>query len=172
MNRLALLLACVLGVSGCGGAQDVGIATGANADTAARAPATAEEILQGRLRVAVRDLDKTLAVRALPAIGTVVGVAGRLPPEEIQRIVRTSFGRFRLCYEDGLRRDRNLRGRVIVNFTIDLDGSVSYVRPDGTEMPDALVTACVGRAVGGLVFPAPAGGIVTVTYPLVFTPAS
>lgn len=30
-------------------------------------------------------------------------VSGRLPPEVVQRIARQSFGRFRLCYENGLR---------------------------------------------------------------------
>ena len=36
-------------------------------------------------------------------------VSGRLPPEVIQRIVRQNFGRFRLCYENGLRSNPNLR---------------------------------------------------------------
>ena len=29
-------------------------------------------------------------------------VTGALPPEVIQRIVRQNFGRFRMCYEQGL----------------------------------------------------------------------
>ena len=37
-------------------------------------------------------------------------VNGRLPPEVIQRIVRQNFGRFRLCYENGLRNNPNLAG--------------------------------------------------------------
>ena len=40
-------------------------------------------------------------------------VSGRLPPEVIQRIVRQNFGRFRLCYENGLRNNPNLQGRVV-----------------------------------------------------------
>src|SRR4029079_11875655 len=32
-----------------------------------------------------------------------------LPPEVIQRIVRQNFGRFRLCYENGLRNNPNLQ---------------------------------------------------------------
>ena len=34
---------------------------------------------------------------------------GHLPPEIIQRIVRQNFGRFRFCYENGLRRTRTSR---------------------------------------------------------------
>ena len=49
-------------------------------------------------------------------------VNGRLPPEVIQRIVRQNFGRFRLCYENGLRNNPNLQGRVTVKFVIDRSG--------------------------------------------------
>ena len=45
-----------------------------------------------------------------------VQVNGRLPPEVIQRIVRQNFGRFRLCYEDGLKSNPELAGRVTVKF--------------------------------------------------------
>src|SRR5262249_36840059 len=50
---------------------------------------------------------------------------GSLPPELIQRTVRQNFGRFRMCYEDGLRRSPSLAGRVAVRFVIGRDGSVS-----------------------------------------------
>ena len=52
-------------------------------------------------------------------------VNGRLPPEVIQRIVRQNFGRFKLCYEDGLRKNPSLQGRVAVKFVIDRSGAVS-----------------------------------------------
>ena len=44
---------------------------------------------------------------------------GRLPPEVIQRIVRQSFGRFRLCYEDVLKTNPKASGRVTIKFVID-----------------------------------------------------
>ncbi len=37
-------------------------------------------------------------------------VNGHIPAEVIQRIVRQNFGRFRLCYEDGLRTNPGLTG--------------------------------------------------------------
>ncbi len=96
-------------------------------------------------------------------------VSGRLPPEVIQRIVRQNFGRFRLCYENGLRNNPNLQGRVTVRFVIGRDGSVSNVGGGG-DLPDGGVVSCVTRAFYGLSFPQPEGGIVTVSYPIVFTP--
>jgi hypothetical protein len=98
-------------------------------------------------------------------------VSGRLPPEVIQRIVRQNFGRFRLCYENGLRNNPNLQGRVSVSFVISRDGTVSQVSGGG-DIPDGGVVSCVVRAFYGLNFPQPEGGIVTVSYPIVFTPGS
>jgi len=99
-------------------------------------------------------------------------VNGRLPPEVIQRIVRQNYGRFRLCYENGLRNNPNLQGRVSVRFVIGRDGSVSNVGNAGSDLPDPAVVSCVTRAYYGLSFPQPEGGIVTVVYPIMFSPGS
>jgi len=97
-------------------------------------------------------------------------VNGRLPPEVIQRIVRQNFGRFKLCYQDGLRNNPSLQGRVAVKFVIGRDGSVQTSQDGGSDIPDANVTQCVIRGFGNLSFPQPEGGIVTVVYPLIFSP--
>lgn len=97
-------------------------------------------------------------------------VNGRLPPEVIQRIVRQNFGRFRLCYENGLRTNPNLQGRVAVKFVIDRSGAVSTASDGGSDLPDRGVVGCVVRGFGNLSFPQPEGGIVTVVYPIIFNP--
>jgi len=99
-------------------------------------------------------------------------VNGRLPAEVIQRIVRQNFGRFRLCYENGLRTNPNLSGRVSVKFVIDRSGSVATAQDGGSEIPDTAVVSCVVRGFGNLSFPQPEGGIVTVVYPIIFSPGS
>jgi hypothetical protein len=97
-------------------------------------------------------------------------VNGRLPPEVIQRIVRQNFGRFRLCYENGLRTNPNLQGRVSVRFVIDRGGAVSTASDGGSDIPDQGVVGCVVRGFNNLSFPQPEGGIVTVVYPIIFNP--
>jgi hypothetical protein len=97
-------------------------------------------------------------------------VNGRLPPEVIQRIVRQNFGRFRLCYENGLRTNPNLAGGVTVRFSISREGAVSSTSDGGSSLPDQGVIGCVVRGFGNLSFPAPEGGIVTVVYPIIFNP--
>ncbi len=95
-------------------------------------------------------------------------VSGRLPQEVIQRIVRQKFGRFRLCYENGLRNNPNLMGRVSVRFVIGRDGVTSNVGNGGSDMPDAKVVRCVVREFLNLEFPQPEAGIVTVVFPMMF----
>lgn len=99
-----------------------------------------------------------------------VQVAGRVPPEVIQRIVRQQFGRFRLCYESGLRNNPTLAGRVVTRFVIARDGSVANAASAGGDLADSNVTACVVRSFHHLSFPPPEAGTVTVTYPIIFSP--
>jgi hypothetical protein len=101
-----------------------------------------------------------------------VEVAGDLPPEVISRIVRQNFGRFRLCYEQGLRRDPELRGRVAVKIAIAHDGATSSAEDAGSELPNREVVACVVRSFGSLSFPSPTVGTASVVFPLLFDPGA
>lgn len=95
--------------------------------------------------------------------------AGTLPPAVIQRIVRNNFGRFRYCYQRALDTNPNLQGRVTVRFVISRTGAVSGASAGG-DLPDASVHSCVAASFTGLSFPAPEKGVVTVSYPIVFSP--
>ena len=96
-------------------------------------------------------------------------LGGRIPPQVVQRIVRQNFGRFRLCYQQGLAQNPNLEGRIPVRFIIGRDGAVSNVSALG-GFPDSKVQSCVQSAFYSLSFPPPEGGVVQVTYPLLFSP--
>jgi hypothetical protein len=97
-------------------------------------------------------------------------VSGRLPPEAVQRIVRQNFGRFRACYEKGLQQNPALSGRVATRFVIDRGGAVASAEDGGSSMADPAVVSCVVRSFRGISFPQPEGGVVTVTYPITFSP--
>jgi hypothetical protein len=96
-------------------------------------------------------------------------IRGRLDPSAIQRIVRANEGRFRACYLEGLLKSPTLEGRVAVRFLIRRDGSVAMAEDTaGSDLPDEDVRACVVHAFTALSFPEP-GGVVSVTYPFVFS---
>lgn len=98
-------------------------------------------------------------------------VLGRLPPEDIQSIVRQNdYGPIRTCYEAGLRRNPSLEGRVATRFVIEHDGSVSNAADAGSDLPDAEAVSCVVNSFTTLRFPMPDGGIVKVVYPLLLDP--
>jgi|SRR6187399_268730 len=102
---------------------------------------------------------------------SVTRIAGRLHPEVIQNIVRASYGKFRVCYEQGLSRDPSLTGKVVVRFVIGRTGEVSNVAiGEGSTLPDQQMATCIVTAFYHLQFPEPAGGFVKVVYPMMFSP--
>jgi hypothetical protein len=97
-------------------------------------------------------------------------VKGRLPPEVVERIVRQNLGRFRMCYQQGLRANPALGGQVAVKFVVDGTGTVSKSADAGSDLADRSVVACVVRSFSNLSFPAPEGGVVSVSYAISFAP--
>jgi hypothetical protein len=109
-----------------------------------------------------------------PDVGNLARVVfggGRLPPEVIQGVVRSHYSALRACYEQGLVRDSKLSGKVQVRFVISRTGSISAIAatPE-TSLPDADAVQCMLRVFEQLTFPEPAGGTITVVYPIQFLP--
>ena len=108
--------------------------------------------------------------KALPMREGTPTINGRLPAEAIQRVVRMNFGKFRMCYEDALRTNPSLTGRVVTKFVIARDGSVSTAQDGGSDLPNQKVVSCIVRGFQNLSFPTPENGQVLVSYPLTLTP--
>jgi hypothetical protein len=89
--------------------------------------------------------------------------------EAIRRVVRDHFGQFEVCYDEGLRLDPALQGRVVVKFAIGSDGATEFAADGGSDLEDPRVVDCVVRAFSNLSFAAP-GARVIVVYPLFFRP--
>lgn len=85
---------------------------------------------------------------------------GTLPHEDIERVVLGGLGAFRSCYEEGLRNEPKLAGRLTVRFVIAPSGAVTNASAAG-KLSDATVTQCITKAFDGLAFPKPKGGVVT-----------
>jgi len=101
---------------------------------------------------------------------------GWIDPRVIQHVVRASFGRAKLCYENVLRKDPSSTGRITTKFVIATDGTVAQTsdvsKPDEGVL-DASLHECVRKMFSTLTFPPPDGAAaVTVVYPLVFSPSA
>ncbi len=156
---------------------------GSEPRAAAADPFTADPLAQAAPAANVPVSKTTASAASVPATplrnapakpaavqGGAAHVADRLPPEVISRIVRANMGRFRLCYENGLRSNPSLKGKVTTRFVIDRSGAVSTAADGGSDLPDRQVVQCVVRGFANLSFPQPEGGVVTVSYPIVFNP--
>jgi hypothetical protein len=97
-------------------------------------------------------------------------ICGRLPPEQIQSIIRGRYPAIRECYDVGLAFNPRLKGRVATRFVIGRDGHVSSSYVAENEVRDCRVAECVRKEITKCVFPKPKCGVVTVVYPLMFEP--
>ncbi len=95
-------------------------------------------------------------------------VNGYLSAEQINRVVRANQAAVRYCYEVEVQRQPNLRGRIEINWRINLQGAVTSARVARSSMSNARVEGCIVRQVRNWRFPRPDGGEVTVTYPFIF----
>lgn len=94
------------------------------------------------------------------------GVSQRLAPEVIRKVVRDHFPGFGECYE--------ALGHPLpdasatLRFTIARDGKVSDGEVESPEQPK--LGGCLDTEMRSMLFPPPEDGIVTVTYPIFFSP--
>jgi tetratricopeptide (TPR) repeat protein len=93
---------------------------------------------------------------------------GGLAIDRVRRIVRQSFGRFRLCYEQGLSRRPDLAGRLTVGVSLSRDGLPDRVHIIDSTVSDADMVDCIQHSFQGLSFDKPDNGRGAFEYTVVF----
>ena len=92
-----------------------------------------------------------------PAPGIVVDVVdvqGGAPAVEVQRVARSSgYWPFRQCYEEGLRKDQRLAGKVSLELAVSPNGAVDRSTMTVATVRDEVVAACVAREARHLPLP-------------------
>ncbi len=93
-----------------------------------------------------------------PAPGIIVDVVeahGGAGAAEVQRAARNlGYWPFRQCYENGLRRNQRLAGKVSLELGVSPGGAVERSVVLGTTLRDEISAACVAREAQGLALPA------------------
>jgi Zn-dependent protease with chaperone function len=110
------------------------------------------------------------AAAAPPENQLATGPGGQLFPESIENVVRGHFGQLLNCYEQGRRKDPQLKGKVTVKFVIGEDGITKEATDAGSTLPDKDVVNCVVAAFRQRKYRESHGGPVTVVYPVQFGP--
>ena len=94
---------------------------------------------------------------------------GGISKDQIRKVVRAHIGEVRDCYNQGLQRDPELAGRLVVGFEIAGSGAVNQAKISESTVADAEVGTCIAGKVKSWQFPA-SSAATTVEYPFVLEP--
>jgi TonB family protein len=104
--------------------------------------------------------------------GEDIGGTGEFDAKLVTAEVKKRISAIKICYEQQLRRNPGLQGKVTVQFTIEQSGTISKANATENTTNDPAVATCVVDAVKRFRFnPGPEGGSVTYSYPFVFAPS-
>lgn len=168
------------GISGSGGGQMVGAATGVVGGTGqvkTSSMVTNQGSLVGAASGALGDSKGAEGLSAKRAIYTAgipgeTVVLGSMDPDVIRRILLEHLPQFRYCYQRELEKTGvEASGAIKLNFTIGASGHVAQAGIDGNSALSTDVKKCVVGVLKGINFPEPmGGGTVEVKQPMNFYP--
>ena len=108
---------------------------------------------------------------SLPSEPTPVTLSLGLRQNEIRAGVRAIHPELRACYENHLKSVPDARGKMVISFAIDGQGSVREVEPTAAStLADPALQQCFREAFGEMELPA-IGKETTVTYPIALSPS-
>ncbi len=99
-------------------------------------------------------------------------VKGGLASDIIRQVVNANLASVKYCYEKGLKKNPELRGKVTVEFIIGANGSVASSKILASTMHEAEVEQCIAMVIKRWIFPKPYKGTVDVKFPFIFAPSS
>jgi hypothetical protein len=90
---------------------------------------------------------------------------------DVQRVARSKgYNPFRSCFEEGLRRDQKLGGKITVDFTLGANGQVVGAKKTAATLGDDSVVQCVVREAGRLELAHPESGTPAITMVVTLSP--
>lgn len=107
--------------------------------------------------------------RAVLESETKTGPPKGMDPDIIRRTIKKKIASVSDCYNAGLKKDPTLRGRVEVEFEIDLKGTPTVRKTTSDLKNGATVEKCIAAIFKTLTFPKPTEKII-ITYPFVLEP--
>ncbi len=95
-------------------------------------------------------------------------------PSAVRRVVQDRAAAIKYCYEKQLQQHPDMSGKVVAQWKIMLDGSVSGATIANSTLESASggtrkVEGCVARVINRMRFDEPDGGICVINYPFVFS---
>jgi len=118
-------------------------------------------------KTAEKSGDTEVKVRANVRDGSVSGQegTGKIDKDSVARVFSRRKGAIKHCYENALRTDGNLKGKVTIRFTIGPAGRITSISASGNTTGNSQIADCIVEKVQGWRFDPPDGGSVTFSYP-------
>lgn len=91
-------------------------------------------------------------------------------PADIKKAMRRRLGGIKRCYEKRLKRNPELRGKVVIRFVIHPGGKVIEVEVVENTTNDSDLAACIRSKVKAIRFGTTDGGETSVIYPFILAP--
>ena len=107
--------------------------------------------------------------RIAPIVLAWLCLAAALDAQSVEKIIRKNSAILRYCYERELQKKPDLRGKIVVKFSIEQDGKVRSAKVESSTLQDATVEACIVDRFKKMKFPASDEEAV-VRYPIMFSP--
>jgi len=92
--------------------------------------------------------------------------------QKLGAFVKARFGLIKACYENALKRNPTLKGKISIRFTILETGGLSDIVAAGNSLGSPEVAACIMNTMRTWRTQFRPSGPVTVEYPFVFTPVN
>ena len=94
---------------------------------------------------------------------------GKISREQIARVINQHLGEVQYCYETQLLKEPSLKGKLVLEWSINTSGSVGRVKQKLSTMQSPKVSSCIIASLKRWKFPKPQGGTVVVSYPFIFS---
>jgi TonB family protein len=91
---------------------------------------------------------------------------------DIKKVIRRRLGGIKHCYEKRLKRNPDLKGKIVVRFVIHAGGRVIEVEVVENTTGDRELGQCIAARVKSVRFPPAEGGETSVVYPFILAPGS
>jgi hypothetical protein len=92
--------------------------------------------------------------------------------KDIMDVLRRRMGGIKSCYEKRLKRNPELKGKVVIRFVIHSGGAVTEAEIVENTTGDGDLGACIAERIRSVRFPSAEGADTTVTYPIILVPGS
>jgi outer membrane biosynthesis protein TonB len=95
--------------------------------------------------------------------------SAEIDQSKLGSFVKARFGLIKACYENALKRNPNLKGKITIRFTILETGGLADIEASVNTIGSADVASCIMATMRSWRTPFKPSGPVTVEYPFVFT---